>query len=68
MQPPISVTPRPAPLRSFASTDRFLSDISTQRSGGKSFEFTSDPTARNGSASDQNRPAKARRDDRRRGD
>lgn len=32
MQPPISVTPRPTPLRSFASTDRFLSDIESPNS------------------------------------
>jgi len=32
MQPPISTTPRPAPLRSFASTDRFLSDIESPTS------------------------------------
>jgi DNA polymerase-3 subunit delta len=32
MQPPISVTPRPAPLRSFASTDRFLGEIESPAS------------------------------------
>ena len=44
MQPPISTTPRPAPLRSFASTDRFLSDIESPTSLKPGYVLLGDET------------------------
>ena len=44
MQPPISTTPRPAPLRSFASTDRFLSDIESPTSLEPGYVLLGDET------------------------